>query len=82
MLDNLLTMELKSGKLHTIPKSPHSHVQAKNLKTNVNSTTAAKLKDPERRADKIPQCRITKPYSKETMELLKQKNLRKRTPSP
>lgn len=54
-------------------------MQARNfndLKTNVNSITATKLKNLERKADKVPQCRIARPYAKGTMtKLLKQKNL-------
>lgn len=81
VLSNLLTVESECKKLSMAPKSPHSHMEArhlKTLKTNIDSTTAAVFEDLERRVDKFPKYRITRPNAKETiMKLLKQINLRK-----
>ena len=66
MLDN----EMEVQKIRTNRKLSRSHVRAKNfetLKTSVNSTNAAKFKDEERRADKIPHRRITRSNVKELM---------------
>lgn len=75
MLDNFLPTEYKYGQSVTTSNSPHFYMQARNfktLKTNISSTTIANFRDPERRGDQVPQCRITITYAKETMiKLLK-----------
>ena len=86
MLDSLLTTGSKCQELLTISKPSRSDAQERNvriLKTDINFIAAAKFKEPERRVDKVFQCRITRPYAKETMiKLLKQENLRTITDFP
>lgn len=56
MLDNVRNMEWKCGNLRTTPKSPHSHVLARNfkdLRPNVDSTTATKFKNLSLRAESL-----------------------------
>lgn len=67
VLDDLLTNKSKFGNLYSTPKPLGFHVQVRNLqtlKTSVSFTTAARLKDPEERMGKVPQCIIATPYAR------------------